>query len=136
MLFIFCCIQAYAKTPIPEALLNAKTALVRNVDAQEKDFDKFCEALKKWGRFELVQDRKSADILITLSAGFGIQNIERPVRVETHSSSSIDRLQSLQVQIYSIRITNARDDASLYSDKTPENPKSLVSNLKRKMKKD
>ena len=56
--FLFCFIQTYAKTPIPEALLNAKTAVVINEGAEGKDFDKFCKRLKEWGRFELVQDQR------------------------------------------------------------------------------
>ncbi len=63
--FLFCFIQAYAKTPpIPESLLNAKTAYVVNRGASVKDFERLCSLLKEWGRFELVQDPKSADIII------------------------------------------------------------------------
>jgi hypothetical protein len=63
-------IVVFAKElPLPEILLNAKTALVVNDSAAKGDFKKFCNKLKKWGRFTLVQDRDSADIIISLSNG-------------------------------------------------------------------
>jgi len=126
---LLCFVQAYAKDPIPEALLNAKTALVKNGGASEKDFNKLNESLKKWGRFELVEDRKSADIVITLSTGLGIRNMERP--------GGSGAVQSLQVQVNYLSITSARDDSKLWNDETPgyeKNPDILVSSLKRKLK--
>jgi hypothetical protein len=41
---------------------------VQKVEAKDKDFDKFCKELEKRGRFTLVQDRSSADVLISLDA--------------------------------------------------------------------
>jgi hypothetical protein len=127
--FLFCFIQSYAKPPIPEALWNAKTAVVKNGGADSKDFTKFCDALKEWGRFEFVQDKRKADIVITLSTGVGNRNMERP-----DGGGVI----SLEVLINYIRIIDARDDTMLWSDETEggdKNPKLLVSYLKSKMKK-
>jgi hypothetical protein len=55
--------------PVPEALLNAKTAFIENAGALDKDFEKFRTKLMKWGRFTVVQNRSSADIIISLSRG-------------------------------------------------------------------
>jgi hypothetical protein len=129
--FLFCFIQTYAKTPIPEALLNAKTAFVKNTGAEDKDFAKFCAALKKWGRFELVEDIRSADIVISLYTGIGVRNMQNP-------SVSGGGVYSLNVRVNYIRITDALADTTLWSDETPgtgKNPEILVSNLKDKMKK-
>src|ERR1039457_6527412 len=73
----FCFMQAYAKTKNPpEALYNAKTAILVNGGAQAKDFDKFREYLEKWGRFEFVKERKAADIIIKLIAKEGSLNMQ------------------------------------------------------------
>jgi len=133
--FLLCFIQAYAKSPdIPEALWNAKTAYVQNSGSStEKDYAKLCEALKKWGRFELVQDKSSADIYIILSSAVETQQMQRPSIAG--SASSVD---NIQVIINSIRILNAKDGALLWTDKSAaanNDPKILVSKLKSKMKK-
>jgi len=130
--FLFCFIQTYAKTPIPEALLNAKTALVRNAGAEEKDFDKFCKLLKEWGRFELVQDKGGADIVITISTQLQYRTVQMP----NTGGGLGGGVTSQQVLITYMRIINARDDASLYSDDgDSKDPKNLVERLKNKMKK-
>jgi hypothetical protein len=134
VVFLFCFIPTYAKTPIPEALLNAKTAIVENSGAEAKDFARFCEVLKEWGRFEIVQNRAKADIVITLSAGVENRNIQMP----NAGGGMAGGVVSQDVLINYIHIANLADNAPLWSDKTPgdsKDPKILVSNLKNKMKK-
>jgi|WetSurMetagenome_2_1015567.scaffolds.fasta_scaffold1416285_1 hypothetical protein len=109
---------ALAKEPsIPKALLNAKTAFVYNDGAKAKDFDKFCEALKKWKRFSFVQDRRSADIIIEL----------HPLRWTGRAG---------KFEVNRIRIFNALNTL-LWEDQTDyqwPNASKLISNLKIKMK--
>ena len=131
--FLLCFIQTYAKSPdIPEALWNAKTAYVQNSGSStEKDYAKLCEALKKWGRFELVQDKTSADIYIILYSAAETQQMRMPGVTAGLTSD-------MQVIINSIRILNTKDGALLWTDKSPadnNDPKILVSKLKSKMKK-
>jgi hypothetical protein len=131
-LFLFCCTQGYAKTPIPDALLNAKKAIVRNDRALEKDFLKLVDALKKWGRFELVQDRASADIIILLSANLKTRNVEMP-----DIGGGMGSVQSQEVLVNHISILNATDYSQLWSDDTSvesNEPKDLVARLKSKLK--
>ncbi len=116
---------------IPEALLIAKTAYVQNSGAREKDHKKLCEAMKKWGRFELVQDQQNADIFVALSSSLESRPMERP-------GAGGSMMTNVQVIINRIRIINARDGAVLWTDETTaydSDPKILVSNLKGKMKK-
>jgi hypothetical protein len=130
---LFCFVPSYAKAPIPEALLNAKTAVVKNDAALEKDFARFCEALKEWGRFELVPDRASADIVIWLSVDIKTRNVEIP-----SIGGGMGSVQSQQVLINRIRILNARDDTVLWTDDTSvdsKDPKQLISKIKSKLKK-
>jgi hypothetical protein len=136
--FLFCFIQTYAKTPIPEALLNAKTAVVNNAGAEDKDFARFCEALKEWGRFEFVQDRGKADIVITLSADIQNRNIQIPNTTAGAGGVFAGGVRSQPVIINLINIINARDNTPLWSDETSvdsKDPKRLVANLKNRMKK-
>jgi hypothetical protein len=133
VIFLFCFIQAYAKTPpIPEALLNAKTAVVVNRGADAKDLEKLSKCLKEWGRFELVQDQKSADIVITIYTRLSTQTIQT---VNVGMSGGVN---SIQVLTNYLSILDARTGEELYSDKTTpdsKDPRQLVSNLKNRMKK-
>lgn len=131
--FLFCFIPTYAKTTIPETLLNAKTAIVKNQGALEKDFVKLCDALKKWGRFEFVEDRANADIIIQFSADIKTRNVQIP-----SIGSGMGSVQSQQVLVNCIRILNAKDNTSLWSDETSvesNDPRQLIAKLKSKLKK-
>lgn len=131
--FLFCFFQAYAKTPpIPEALLNAKTAFVVNRGASVKDFEKLCNLLKEWGRFELVQDPKSADIFIEIYTRMQDRIVQSP-NVGIGGGTT-----SIRGQVNYLSILDAREGTELWSDETSgdsKDPRQLVSNLKNKMKK-
>jgi hypothetical protein len=112
--------------PLPETLLNAKTAFVENRSAKDKDFDKFCKELKKWGRFTFVQDRNSTDILISV---YGEK--QRGIR-----DRYVRPMEGYNWEANAINIHD-RFGVLLYTDTTTEhfqNPKDLVSHLKKKMK--
>jgi hypothetical protein len=128
--FLFCFIQTYAKTPIPEALLNAKTAVVINQGSDAKDFEKFCTLLSEWGRFELVPDSGKADIIIRLSTKLEIKTVQMP-----STAGGLGGMNTQQVIVSTVNITNARDGSQLWTGETPsKNPKNLVSDLKNKLK--
>ena len=125
-----CFIQAYAKNP-PEALYNAKTAILVNGGAEAKDFDKFREYLEKWGRFEFVKERKDADIIIRLIAKEGSLNQRTP-------DGGVMPTMTVIINYY--EITSATEDESvLWSDETPpavsKDTKILVIRLQQKLKK-
>jgi hypothetical protein len=129
--FLLCFIQTYAKTPIPEALLNAKTAAVVNEGAEVKDYEKLCQLLKEWGRFEFVETRGAADIIIRLSIQLKTQTVQLP-----STSGGLGGFSPQQVIYSYLRIYDAKNDDQLWADETPSrNPKNLVSNLKNKLKK-
>ena len=134
VVFLLCFIQAYSKTPpIPEALLNAKTAFVGNGGAEVKDFEKLRTLLKEWGQFELVQDAKSADIVINISTQLQNRTVQMP-NVGGMSSG----MTTVQVPVSYLRILDTRDGTLLWSDETTgdsKDPRQLVDKLKRRMKK-
>jgi hypothetical protein len=59
---------AREKTPVPAKLLSAKTAFLVNDGTSAKTFDRFYAELKKWNRFQLVENKDQADIVVVLSS--------------------------------------------------------------------
>jgi hypothetical protein len=118
----------FAQAPIPDALMKAKTAFVVNESAKAKDYDSLYNELNKWGRFELVQDKQKADIIIVLSAKIG----EESAMVAPGGGVFIGQSETKHY----IRITKASDNSLLWSDAADHphgNPKKLVSNLKKRI---
>jgi hypothetical protein len=131
--FLFCFALTYAKTNIPEALWNAKAAYVTNDGAEPKDVEKLSKLLGEWGQFQIVQDKASADIVITLSTQLQTRTIRLP-----STGGGLGGINSQQVLVSTIRIYNAKDSSMLYSDETggdSKDPKQLVDRLKNRMKK-
>jgi hypothetical protein len=127
-LLVFGFTLAYAKDdPIPDALLNAKTAIVQNSGAEKPDVDKLIEALQKWGRWEILPLTQKTDLRIALTREMKEQMVNGPG----------GRMQNLQVLINHINIYKTDDDTLLWSDKTStysKDPKALVNNLKNRLK--
>jgi len=117
---------AFAQAPVPEFLLNAKAAYVINEGATARHFDDFYSELKRWGRFEFVQEKEKADVVIVLSTRSDDFTV-------VGSGGSIVGTTGTR---HYIRITKASDDAPLWADTTGEwrtNPRNLVLNLKQRM---
>jgi hypothetical protein len=56
--------------PLPAKVLSAKSVYIEN-HGSAKNADKAYDELKKWGRWEIVQDRAKADLVLMLSAQEG-----------------------------------------------------------------
>ncbi len=54
--------------PLPPQIAAAKTVYIDNQSGLAKLGDRAYEQLTKWGRFQVVQDRKQADLILLLSA--------------------------------------------------------------------
>jgi hypothetical protein len=134
MIALFLCFpfSAFAQAPIPDVLMNAKTAFIFNDGAWYKAYDKFYNEFKKWNRFEFVQEKERADIIIVLS------NKPGELGVGIAGSNPIIGISESK---FFLRITNARDGTPLWADYTGEaflvsnSPKKLVSNLRNRMEK-
>ena len=97
------------------------------------DFEKLRTLLKEWGQFELVQDAKSADIVINISTQLQNRTVQMP-NVGGMSSG----MTTVQVPVSYLRILDTRDGTLLWSDETTgdsKDPRQLVDKLKRRMKK-
>jgi hypothetical protein len=132
--FLLCFIQAYAKSPvIPEALFNAKTAVIINAGAEAKDIEKLRGLLKEWGRFEIIQNKSAADITFTLSTQIENKTIQLP-----NIGGGLGGISTQQVPVSYLQILDAHDGSQLWSDKTigtSKDPKQLVNKLRDRMKK-
>ena len=80
------------QAPLPPRLTSAKTAAVVNDGTWAKAYRKFHKALRKWGRFHLIENKEQADIVIILSNQPGT------------------------LSAYQIRITDAKNGTLLWSD--------------------
>jgi len=60
-------VQAQKQQAISPRILSAKTAYFDYQSVPPKVGEKALDRLKKWGRFQIVQDRKQADLIILLS---------------------------------------------------------------------
>ncbi len=54
--------------PLPTKVLSAKSVFIDNQSGMASLGDKAFDQLKKWGRFQVVSDRKEADLILLLSA--------------------------------------------------------------------
>lgn len=135
---LLCFVPAYAKdkNEIPEELWDAKNAVVRNSGSEMKDYEKLIRLLKEWGRFEILEEGKSAeqkiDIVITLSTRLETRTVRMP-----SVGGGLGGFTSQQVLLSAINIFNFEDGTLLWTDETTssKDPKQLVDKLKGKMKK-
>jgi hypothetical protein len=54
--------------PLPPQVIAAKTIYIDNQSGIAKLGDRAYEQLNKWGRFQVVEDRRQADLILLLSA--------------------------------------------------------------------
>ena len=66
--FAFSCAAKDKHLPLPVAVFSAKTVFIDNQSGMAKIGDRAYEELRKWGRFQIVSDRKDADLIFLLSA--------------------------------------------------------------------
>jgi hypothetical protein len=56
--------SAAKHAPVPDAVLHAKTVYILNETGMQQIADAAYADLEKWGRFSIVSDRRSADLII------------------------------------------------------------------------
>jgi hypothetical protein len=77
--------------PLPKALVEAKTVFLRDETGSGIIFADAYKALKKWNRFQFVDDYKDADLVFVVvytktymgDVGFGVPTKTRDVREST-----------------------------------------------------
>jgi hypothetical protein len=71
LLLLVCAVASEARDkhlPLPPQILTAKTIYIDNQSGMAKLGDRAYEQLEKWGKYKVVQDKKSADLILLLSA--------------------------------------------------------------------
>jgi hypothetical protein len=67
LLFVSLIGTSYAKAkhaPLPSELLSAKTVFLVNKTGYQSALDTAYDQFQKWGRFSIVQDKDSADLVV------------------------------------------------------------------------
>jgi hypothetical protein len=111
---------AIKAAPVPDRLMEARSAFVVNGGVWFKVFDKFYAELAEWNRFRLVQRKEDADITILLSSAPG----------ELFGAGGSESK-------FYMRISDTRDGTPLWADTTREarsvsnSGKRLVANLRK-----
>lgn len=71
-ILLMCAFTAFAggkkHLPLPPQVLTARSVYIDNQSGLAALGDKAYQELMKWGRFQIVQDRKAADLIFLLSA--------------------------------------------------------------------
>ncbi|HUL33793.1 MAG TPA: hypothetical protein VL128_07915 [Candidatus Eisenbacteria bacterium] len=62
------CADSQKHAPRSTLIQNAKTVYFENQTGSDATGDKALDELRKWGRFKIVGDKKSADLILLLSA--------------------------------------------------------------------
>src|SRR6266850_2199481 len=72
LVLAICAVSSNAKEkqhlPLPANVLTAKAVFIDNQTGMAKLGDRAYDELKKWGRFQIVPDRKQADLIFLLTA--------------------------------------------------------------------
>jgi hypothetical protein len=55
------------KSPLPERLFQAKTVFIDNQSQHADILDKAYTAFKEWNRYEIVQDKSKADLIVIVT---------------------------------------------------------------------
>jgi hypothetical protein len=101
VLYVFCASIAAAgagkHAPVPDVVTNAKTIYILNETGMQKIADTAYEDLQRWGRFSVVSDRQSADLIIHF--------VSRDVLREGTSKPEV-----------SMFVTTSKSDDPLYQD--------------------
>jgi hypothetical protein len=124
--------HAGERAPLPAKLKSAKTAFLVNDGVWYKVHDKFYAELKKWGRFQIVESKEEADIVIVLSTRAG----ELGGAVAVPSGQVV--VGGSESKFF-LRISDAKDGTPLWSDSTGEamlvsnSAKRFVKTLKQRM---
>ncbi len=94
--------SGYAKTrkdippaPLPTAIINAHKAFVSNGGGSDLAFDAFYQAIKSWGKFQLVGSPDDADIIVQLS--YEVENLGTRVWSSTNTYDNTTQVHSRQM---------------------------------------
>ena len=111
LLAAFLILQAYAVAgqvrqdkyaPLPEKVVNAKTVFYINDTTSSRFGDDLYQELRKWNRWQVVKDKKKADLILVLSQRDNIEGTIATATAKCLREWSASRLQigtSLTLQI-------------------------------------
>jgi hypothetical protein len=70
IILLLCALTAMGKdlkAPLPERLFQAKTVYIDNQSQHAEILDRAYTALKEWNRYQIVQDKSKAELIVVLT---------------------------------------------------------------------
>jgi hypothetical protein len=65
------------KTPLPSIFFQAKTIVIVNDTGESYTIDRASDELKKWGRYQIVENPDDADLVLVLAMREDLVGLER-----------------------------------------------------------
>lgn len=76
IILLLCAMPAVGKdlkAPLPERLFEAKTVYIDNQSQRAEILDKAYTALKEWNRYQIVEDKSKAELIVVLTVSSEIR---------------------------------------------------------------
>jgi len=116
-------VAAKERAPLPEKVEHAKTVYILDDEADPKVLDTAYEFLKRWGKYEVVQSRDSADLVVVFTAkeeywySTGIGS----VAVNPSGTYGMGSVTSTSVNIkrHFLIVTDSKSGERLWADQQP-----------------
>jgi hypothetical protein len=100
----------HLRAPLPDKLFAAKNVYIENRTGFQEAADHCYEALKKWGRFTVVNDKAQADLVFVLTGGH-----ENAGAVAIPSGSSV-LVTDVRRSITALLVVDAASGDTLWQD--------------------
>ncbi len=123
--------------PLPGPLVAAKKLFLVDDSGDRKAYDKFCQELKKWGRFTIVTAQGESDAIAVLTTRADYSATVHSGNVFTGAGT----FATFPVNYLYLKVFDAKTGLPLWSDGAEKwtsaghAPSALVSNLKKRMPK-
>jgi len=101
--------------PLPAAIVNSHTAFLSNKGGSDLAYDAFYQAMKGWGKFQIVGSPDNADLIVELS--YEVLNEGTRVWSSTNTYNNTTQVHSRQIIDPQLILTiyDARSKNSLWS---------------------
>jgi hypothetical protein len=123
LLAVGCSLSAHANDkhlPLPSQIMAAKSVYIENRSGQAALADRAYQELMAWGRFQVVQDRAGADLILLLSAHKEVGETRQTGRVD--ESGNINTTTRPLVREYSgLTVLDAKTGENLWTDSKATN---------------
>lgn len=97
--------------PLPQAVISAKRIFLSNGGGSDLAYDAFYQAMKKWGKYQIVGAPDEADLIIELA--YQVENLGTHVWSATNAYNNT-------TQVYSRRLIDPKLILTIYDAKSKD----------------